>query len=110
DNRQQHRADPVDMDQRIERDTAEGARRRIAEPVGGPGVGGLVNRERQQEYAEADGDGDGIDVQRLVTAILSILSEGRCPSDSPTRALGRRCAGSLRARGSLAAARSRPGT
>ena len=40
-------------------------------------------------------------------AIASVLSEGLRPSDSPTRALGRRFAGSLRPRGSLAAARSR---
>ena len=36
----------------------------------------------------------------------SSLSEGLRPSDSPTRALARRFAGSLRSRGSLAAARS----
>jgi hypothetical protein len=35
-----------------------------------------------------------------------VVSEGLRPSDSLTRALGRRFAGSLRARGSLAAARS----
>ena len=35
------------------------------------------------------------------------MSEGLRPSDSPTRALARRFAGSLRSRGSLAAARSR---
>ena len=33
----------------------------------------------------------------------SLLSEGRCPSDSPTRVFARRFAGSLRSRGSLAA-------
>ena len=32
----------------------------------------------------------------------NVLSEGLCPSDSPTRALARRCVGALRARGSLA--------
>src|SRR5262245_54153258 len=32
----------------------------------------------------------------------SFSSEGRCPSDSPTRALARRFAGALRSRGSLA--------
>ena len=42
--------------------------------------------------------------------LVSVLSEGLRPSDSPTRALGRRFAGSLRARGSLAAARSHLGT
>ena len=31
-----------------------------------------------------------------------MLSEGLRPSDSPTRALARRCAGALRSRGSLA--------
>ena len=33
---------------------------------------------------------------------LLVLSEGLRPSDSPTRALARRCAGALRSRGSLA--------
>src|SRR5213078_3306618 len=32
-----------------------------------------------------------------------VLSERRCPSDSPPRALARRCAGALRSRGSFAA-------
>ena len=36
-----------------------------------------------------------------------VVSEGLRPSDSPTRALARRCAGSLRPRGSFANARSR---
>jgi hypothetical protein len=40
---------------------------------------------------------------------LSFLTEGLRPSDSPTRALARRSAGALRARGSLATARSLPG-
>ena len=40
------------------------------------------------------------DVQ-LHTPIL-VFSEGLRPSDSPTRALARRCAGALRSRGSLA--------
>src|SRR5258705_2924728 len=34
------------------------------------------------------------------------LSEGLCPSDSPTRSLARRFVAALRSRGSLAAARS----
>src|SRR5580765_3395210 len=38
---------------------------------------------------------------------LLVLSEGLRSSDSPTRSLARRCAGALRSRGSLAAARSR---
>ena len=40
-------------------------------------------------------------------APATILSEGLRPSDSPTRSLARRCAGSLRSRGSLRCARSR---
>src|SRR5215203_4754314 len=35
--------------------------------------------------------------------ILTTLFEGLCPSNSPTRALSRRCGGSLRSRGSFAA-------
>jgi hypothetical protein len=35
-------------------------------------------------------------------AMISCLSEGLCPSDSPARSLARRCAGALRSRGSLA--------
>src|SRR5258708_29862698 len=38
--------------------------------------------------------------------LILVLSEGRRPSDSPTRSLARRFAGALRSRGSLAAARS----
>ncbi len=39
--------------------------------------------------------------------LLSALTEGLRPSDSPTRSLARRFAGALRSRGSLAVARSR---
>ena len=42
-----------------------------------------------------------------LTSLGLVSSEGRRPSDSPTRALARRCAGSLRSRGSLASSRSR---
>ena len=45
----------------------------------------------------------------LSTLLIRFLSEGRRPSDSPTRSLARRFAGALRSRGSLAAARSRDG-
>jgi peptidoglycan/xylan/chitin deacetylase (PgdA/CDA1 family) len=45
---------------------------------------------------------------RAATIIL-MLSEGRRPSDPPTRSLARRFAGALHSRGSLAAARSRDG-
>ena len=62
--RQQHGADPVDMDQRIQRDASQHPRGRIAELVGGPRVRGLVNRQRNEEYGEADGDGEWIDIQR----------------------------------------------
>src|SRR4029077_12195029 len=37
-----------------------------AEPVGGPGMRGLMNRQREQKYAEAEGRGDRIDIQRSV--------------------------------------------
>ena len=54
----------IDVHERIQRHTPERARRGIAQPVGRPCVGGLVNGERQQEHAEADGGGDRIDIQR----------------------------------------------
>jgi putative flippase GtrA len=37
---------------------------------------------------------------RLVFGREPVSSEGRCPSDSPTRSLARRCVGALRSRGS----------
>src|SRR4029079_11374219 len=39
----------------------------------------------------------------IATGLFFSLSEGLRPSDSPARSLARRCAGSLRSRGSLAA-------
>ena len=67
--RQEDRADQIDVDQRIERHAAQTARRRIAEPVGGQGVRRFVNGERDQQHTEADGDAQEIDVgQGAVTA------------------------------------------
>ena len=50
--REQHRADPVDVRQRIQREPPEHARGRIAEPVGRPRVRGLVKRQRQDQDDE----------------------------------------------------------
>ena len=62
---------------------------------------GAVRGPRRQRHG-------GARRRRLpVPPISPLLSEGLRPSDSPTRALARRFAGSLRSRGSLAAARSR---
>ena len=44
-----------------------------------------------------DADGEGVGHPAII-----ISSEGLRPSDSPTRSLAHRCAGSLRSRGSLA--------
>ena len=52
--RQQDRADRVDMDDRVERHAAEQARGRIAEAIGRPGVRGLVDRQRDDHDCEAD--------------------------------------------------------
>ena len=46
-------------------------------------------------------------LQERVGRTISYSSEGLRPSDSPTRSLARRFAGSLRLRGSLRSARSR---
>ena len=52
--RQQDRADRVDVDQRIEGHAAEQARGRIAEAIGRPRVRSLVDRQRDDHDCEAD--------------------------------------------------------
>ena len=57
DQREQHRPDPVDMRERIERQPSEHARRRIAKPVRRPRVRRLVKGKREDQD-----DRDGNDV------------------------------------------------
>ena len=62
--RQDHRANQIDVDEGIERDPAEILRRRIAEAIGGPRVSRFVNGQREQHDNERDDGGD--EVGRLV--------------------------------------------
>ena len=62
--RQDHRANQIDVDEGIERDPAEILRRRIAETIGGPRVSRFVNRQREQHDNERDDGGD--EVGRLI--------------------------------------------
>ena len=66
--------------------------------LGGGGAAG--GRERAVRATE--GARQGTRRARRRNRIVLVLSEGLRPSDSPTRALARRCAGALRSRGSLA--------
>ena len=52
DQRKQHRADRIDVHERVERDAAEQPRRRIAQAIGGPRVRRLVHRQRKQQNDE----------------------------------------------------------
>ena len=52
--RQQDRPDRVDVHERVQRDAPEQPRRGIAEPVGGPGMRRLVDRERDEHDRERE--------------------------------------------------------
>ena len=52
--RQQDRADRIDVDERVERHATEQARGRIAQAIGRPGVRSLVDRQRDDHDCEAD--------------------------------------------------------
>ena len=56
DQRKQHRADRIGVDERVERDAAEQPRRRIAEAIGRPRVRHFVHGQREQQDDERDED------------------------------------------------------
>ena len=57
-------ADQIDVNEGVERDAPEAARRRISEPISGQGVGCFVNRQRDQQHPEAEDDTQQIHVEQ----------------------------------------------
>ena len=57
DEQQEERPDRIDVHDGVERDAAEQPSGGVAEPVGGPRVRRLVNREGHQHDGEADDGG-----------------------------------------------------
>src|SRR5687768_17233798 len=71
---------------------------------------GSVRPEITDNFSGMDGKADVVDDRVSIESFHQascfehlVLTEGLCPSDSPTRSLARRFAGSLRSRGSVAA-------
>ncbi|MCA1587098.1 MAG: hypothetical protein LC791_20815 [Acidobacteria bacterium] len=52
--RKEHGADRIHVHGRVQRQPSQQTSRRIAEAVGGPGVRGLMHRQRDQEHEERD--------------------------------------------------------